>query len=76
MSQILNMAGEALDREGYYYPLHNAVTRALLSRWGGSREAVEEYVRMALDHSAMREGMQAYARAATGGCLWSRAWPN
>ncbi len=36
-SQILHMAGEALDRESYYYPLHNAVTRALLPRWGAAR---------------------------------------
>ena len=56
------MAGEALEREGYYYPLHEAVTNKLMPRWGGSRQAVEQYVQMALAHSANQEGTQAYAR--------------
>jgi len=60
--QILQMAEEALGRESYYYPLHNAVTNALLPRWGGSRQAVEQYAQMALAYSANREGTQAYAR--------------
>jgi hypothetical protein len=59
--QILALAGRALEREGYYYPLHSAVANALLPRWGGSREALLEYVRMALGHSRL-EGTQAYAR--------------
>jgi hypothetical protein len=59
---ILAMAARALDRNGYYYPLHNSAVNALLPRWGGSREAVQEYVRMALAHSREREGTQAYAR--------------
>jgi hypothetical protein len=60
--QILRMAWEALEREGYYYPLHEAVTNKLMPRWGGSREAVEEYARMVLAHSANQEGTQGYAR--------------
>jgi hypothetical protein len=56
------MAWEALEREGYYYPLHEAVTNKLMPRWGGNREAVEQYVQMALAHSANQEGTQAYAR--------------
>lgn len=60
--RILQMAGEALDREAYYYPLHESVTNKLMPRWGGSAEAVEQYVRMALGHSLPREGTQAYAR--------------
>jgi len=61
-SQVLRMAWEALEREGYYYPLHEAVTNKLMPRWGGNREAVEQYVQMALAHSANQEGTQAYAR--------------
>ena len=61
-SQVLRMAGEALEREGYYYPLHEAVTNKLMPRWGGSRQAVEQYVQMALAHSANQEGTQAYER--------------
>jgi hypothetical protein len=61
-SQILRMAWAALEREGYYYPLHEAVTNKLMPRWGGSKEAVEQYVQMALGHSLPREGTQAYAR--------------
>jgi hypothetical protein len=33
------MAGEALEREGYYYPLHEAVTNKLMPLWGGSGQA-------------------------------------
>ena len=61
-SQVLRMAGEALEREGYYYPLHEAVTNKLMPRWGGSRQAVEQYAQMALAHSANQEGTQAYER--------------
>lgn len=61
-SQVLRMAGEALEREGYYYPLHEAVTNKLMPRWGGSRQAIEQYVQMALAHSANEEGTQAYVR--------------
>jgi hypothetical protein len=60
--QILRMAWEALEREAYYYPLHEAVTNKLMPRWGGSREAVEAYAQMALAHSANQEGTQVYAR--------------
>jgi hypothetical protein len=61
-NQVLRMAREALEREGYYYPLHEAVTNKLMPRWGGSEEAVKQYVQMALGHSLLREGTQAYAR--------------
>jgi hypothetical protein len=61
-SQILRLAEEALERESYYYPLHEAVTNKLMPRWGGSRQAVQQYAQMAVAHSATREGTQAYAR--------------
>jgi hypothetical protein len=60
--QILQMAQDALERESYYYPLHEAVTNKLMPRWGGSRQALDQYVQMVLAHSASREGTQAYAR--------------
>ena len=60
--RILRMAWEALEREPYYYPLHEAVTNKLMPRWGGSRQAVEQYAQMAVEHSASQEGTQAYAR--------------
>ena len=59
---ILALARQALDREPNYYPIHNNTVNALMPRWGGSREAVERYVQMALEHSRLREGTQAYAR--------------
>jgi hypothetical protein len=34
------MAWAALEREGYYYPLHEAVTNKLMPRCGGSQEAL------------------------------------
>lgn len=60
--QVLRMAAEALEREAYYYPLHEAVTNKLMPRWGGSRQAVQEYSQMAMARSASQEGTQAYAR--------------
>lgn len=60
--QILRMAWDALEREGYYYPLHEAVINKLMPRWGGSRQAVEQYAQIAMGHSAHLEGTQAYAR--------------
>jgi hypothetical protein len=59
---ILALARRALDQAPYYYPIHNNAVNALMPRWGGSRAAVEEYVRMALEHSRPREGTAAYAR--------------
>ena len=60
--QILALADRALQRWPYYYPIHNAATNALLPRWGGSRRAIQSYVKLALDRSRAREGTQAYAR--------------
>ncbi len=60
--QILSMAKEALEREAYYYPLHEAVTNKLMPRWGGSRQALAQYAQMALAYSSKQEGQQAYAR--------------
>jgi hypothetical protein len=60
--QILSMAQAALEREAYYYPLHEAVTNKLMPRWGGSRQALAQYAQMALAHSSSQEGNQAYAR--------------
>jgi hypothetical protein len=60
--RILSMAKEALEREGYYYPLHEAVTNKLMPRWGGSRQALAQYAQMALAYSSRQEGKQAYAR--------------
>jgi hypothetical protein len=38
------------------------VINKLMPRWGGSRQAVEQYAQMALAHSANQEGTQAYER--------------
>jgi hypothetical protein len=59
---ILAMADRALARSPYYYPIHNSAVNALLPRWGGSRQAIQAYVQMALKHSSAGEGQQAYAR--------------
>jgi hypothetical protein len=60
--EILALAGAALEREPYYYPIHYSASRALLPRWGGSEELVRRYVEMAVDRSRAKEGTQAYAR--------------
>ena len=60
--EILAMAERALTRWPCFYAIHNAATRALLPRWGGSRQAIQAYVKLALERSRSREGTQAYAR--------------
>ncbi len=59
---VLAMAREALNRNPFYYPIHNAAVNALLPKWGGSAELIEDYVSTALERSRMHEGTQAYAR--------------
>jgi len=59
---VLRAAAEALDRQAYYYPIHNSAVSALMPKWGGSEELIQQYVQMALDRSRVREGTQAYAR--------------
>lgn len=59
---VLDMARQALNRNPFYYPIHNAAVNALLPKWGGSAELIEDYVSTALERSRMHEGTQAYAR--------------
>jgi hypothetical protein len=59
---ILALAREALDHESTYQPIDYVVTNALLPKWGGSREEVQQFVRLAVAKSSAVEGGQAYAR--------------
>ena len=61
-TEILAMADRALTRWPCFYAIHNAVTNALLPRSGGSRQAIQAYVKLAMEHSRAREGTEAYAR--------------
>ena len=61
-NEILAMAERALTRWPCFYAIHNSAVRALLPRWGGSRQDIQAYVRLAVEHSRAREGTQAYAR--------------
>jgi hypothetical protein len=60
--EILDRADRALARWPCFYALHNSVLNVLRPNWGGSRQDVQAYVKLALDHSRSREGTQAYAR--------------
>lgn len=60
--QILERADRALTRWPCFYALHNSVINILRPNWGGSRQDIQAYVKLALDHSRSREGTQAYAR--------------
>ena len=61
-NEILAMSERALTRWPCFYAIHYSATRALLPRWGGSRQAIQAYIKLALEHSRSREGTQAYAR--------------
>jgi hypothetical protein len=55
-------AREALDHESTYQPLDYVAANALLPKWGGSREEVQQFVTLAVAKSSAAEGSQAYAR--------------
>jgi hypothetical protein len=55
-------AREALDHESTYQPIDYVATNALLPKWGGSREEVQQFVTLAVAKSSAAEGSQAYAR--------------
>jgi hypothetical protein len=60
--ETLAMAERALQRWPCFYALHNATVNALLPRFGGSRQAIQTYIKLALEHSRAQEGNQVYAR--------------
>jgi len=59
---ILALAREALDRESTYQPIDYVAANALLPKWGGSLEEVQQFVALAVAKSSAVEGNQAYAR--------------
>jgi hypothetical protein len=59
---ILALAREALDREPTYQPIYYVAANALLPKWGGSAEMLQEFVALAVAKASTVEGTQAYAR--------------
>jgi hypothetical protein len=59
---ILALAREALDHESTYQPIDYVAANALLPKWGGSAEEVQQFVALAVAKSSAVEGNQAYAR--------------
>ena len=59
---ILALAREALDREPTYQPIDYVAANALLPKWGGSAQQLQEFVALAIAKSSAAEGTQAYAR--------------
>jgi hypothetical protein len=60
--QIFAFAGEALQRYPRYYPIHYRTARALLPKWGGSKELMQQYLALALERTRADEGTQIYGR--------------
>jgi hypothetical protein len=59
---ILALAREALDHESTYQPLEYVTANALLPKWGGSTEQLQQFIALAIAKSSAVEGNQAYAR--------------
>jgi hypothetical protein len=59
---ILALAREALDREPTYQPTAYVAANALLPKWGGSAQQLQQFVALAIAKSSAAEGTQAYAR--------------
>jgi hypothetical protein len=60
--EVLALAKEALAHEPTYQGTYFVAANALLPKWGGSRELVQEYVSAVLERTKAQEGTQAYAR--------------
>jgi hypothetical protein len=61
-ASILALAREALEHEPTYQPIDYVAANALLPKWGGTAQEVQQFVALALAESAAAEGSQAYAR--------------
>jgi hypothetical protein len=59
---ILALAREALDRQPTYQPIDYVAANALLPKWGGSAQQLQQFVALAIAKSSAAEGTQAYAR--------------
>jgi hypothetical protein len=59
---ILALAREALDHESTYQPIDYVAANALLPKWGGSTEDLQQFVTLAVAKSSAAQGNQAYAR--------------
>lgn len=59
---ILAVTREALEQHPQYYPIHYRTARALLPKWGGSKELMQQYLALALERTRASEGSQIYGR--------------
>ena len=59
---ILAFTREALGQHPQYYPIHYRTARALLPKWGGSKQLMQQYLALALERTRAREGTQIYGR--------------
>jgi len=60
--QILTFTRAALERYPQYYPIHYRAARALLPKWHGSKELMQQYLALALERTRATEGTQIYGR--------------
>ena len=66
---ILAFTREALEQHPQYYPIHYRTARALLPKWGGSKELMQQYLALALERTRASEGTQIYGRV-----MFNLAW--
>ena len=59
---ILAFTREALQRYPQYYPIHYRTAHALLPKWHGSKELMQQYLALALERTRASEGTQIYGR--------------
>jgi hypothetical protein len=60
--KILAFTREALQRYPQYDPIHYRAARALLPKWHGSKQLMQQYLALALDRTRATEGTQIYGR--------------
>jgi hypothetical protein len=63
-SAILAMAKEALGGEPTYQTTYYVASTALLPKWGGSAQLLQQYLAAVVARTSAQEGRQAYARIA------------
>jgi len=63
-SAILALAKEALQGEPTYQQTYYVASTALLPKWGGNAQLLQQYLSVVIARSSAEEGRQAYARIA------------
>ncbi len=61
-AELLRVFQESAARQPYFYSLYTEMVNALLPKWGGSWELVDDFIRAAVKNTEAVEGYSLYSR--------------